>query len=215
MPVLHGLHRRLTPQGGLRQLRVGEVDLAYQGLLQIKGAVEAVGFHHVADAAVESFHHAIGLRRLWWGQAVLDAQFSVEPVELVADGWCPIGKFFSTIGQYLGYDDRAGPVQIALEAPRIVGGLGGHDPHKDPTRRAVDGDEQATPTALIDHLRQIFRISMQEAGLAGIEGLVRPNGGLWPQSIEIAYPVAAQTPMQARARHIWVQKLTGYRQQII
>ena len=30
----------------------------------------------------------IGLGRLWWGQAVFDAQFGAEEVELVLSGWC-------------------------------------------------------------------------------------------------------------------------------
>ena len=64
VPILHRLHWRSAPQSCLRQRGVVEVDIAHQGLLQIKGTVEAVGFQHVADAAVEAFDHAIGLGRL-------------------------------------------------------------------------------------------------------------------------------------------------------
>jgi len=63
--------------------------IAHQGLLQVKGAVETVGFEHVADAAVEPLHHSVGLGRLRRRQAMLDAQFGAELVELVLAGRCP------------------------------------------------------------------------------------------------------------------------------
>jgi len=69
------------------------LDIAHQGLLQVKGAVETVGFEHVADAAVEPLHHSVGLGRLRRRQAMLDAQFgaqfSAELIELVLAGRCP------------------------------------------------------------------------------------------------------------------------------
>jgi len=65
------------------------MNIAHQGLLQVKGAVEALGLQHVADAAVEALNHAVGLGRLWWCQAVFDAQFGAEQVELMLPGWRP------------------------------------------------------------------------------------------------------------------------------
>ena len=47
------------------------------------------GAQHVADAAVEPFHHSVGLGRLRRRQAVLDAQFGAEQVELVLAGRGP------------------------------------------------------------------------------------------------------------------------------
>ena len=64
------------------------MDIAHQGLLQVKGAVKSVGFQDVTDATVEALNHGVGLGRLWWGQAVFDAQFGAEEVELVLSGWC-------------------------------------------------------------------------------------------------------------------------------
>ena len=61
VPVVHGLHWRSAAQDGLRQLRVVECDVSHEGLLEVEGAVEAVGFQHIGDAAVESFGHAVGL----------------------------------------------------------------------------------------------------------------------------------------------------------
>jgi len=63
------------------------MEIAHQGLLQVKGAVEAVGSQHVADAAIEALDHPVGLGRFRRCQAVLDAQFGAELVELMAAGW--------------------------------------------------------------------------------------------------------------------------------
>jgi len=55
VPVLDGLYRRSAPQGGLRQLRVVTMNITYQCLFEVKGAVEIVGFNQVTDAALEAF----------------------------------------------------------------------------------------------------------------------------------------------------------------
>ncbi len=57
-----------APRGkgnGMWQLRVVEMDIAHWSLLQVKGRVEAVGPQHVADAPVEAFGHAMGLRMVF------------------------------------------------------------------------------------------------------------------------------------------------------
>ncbi len=64
------------------------MDIAHQGVLQVKGAVEAVGFQHIADASVEPLHHPVGLGRLGRRQGVLDAQFGADLVELMVARWC-------------------------------------------------------------------------------------------------------------------------------
>ncbi len=91
VPVLHGLHRRSAPRGGLWQLRAVEMDIAHQGLLQVKGAVEVVALQHLLDPSVEALDHAIGLGVLRRGQAVFDPEVAAELVELVLAGRCPAG----------------------------------------------------------------------------------------------------------------------------
>ena len=55
---------------------------------------------------------------------------------------------------------------------------------------------------------------MEKAGLIALERLVRFRRGFGPQGIEIAYPMAAQAAIRARARHMRVEKLTANGQQI-
>ncbi len=71
------------------QLRVVEMNIAHQGLLRVKGTIEAVGFEYVANPAVAALDQAIGLRGLWRREAVFDAQLSAELVILMGSGWCP------------------------------------------------------------------------------------------------------------------------------
>ena len=60
-----------------------QVHVAMQGRPQVLARPEVMGLQDVADAAIEAFHHAIGLRRLRLGQTMLDAQGLAELVELV------------------------------------------------------------------------------------------------------------------------------------
>ena len=80
---LHGLKRGFTAQRGLRQLMIVQVHVAMQGHPQVLARPEVMGLQDVADAAIEAFHHAIGLRRPTLGQTMLDAQGLAEQVELV------------------------------------------------------------------------------------------------------------------------------------
>ena len=40
----------------------------------------------ILDPPVESLNHAVGLRRLWWGQTVVDAKFGAQRVKLMFAG---------------------------------------------------------------------------------------------------------------------------------
>jgi len=52
-----------TPTG---QLMVVQGDEAMQGLLQVFTRLEVVGLQDVADAPIETLHHAVGL----WGSGL-------------------------------------------------------------------------------------------------------------------------------------------------
>ena len=106
-------------------------------------------------------------------------------------------------------------MQIPQESAGIRGSFGGHDPHKHPPCRAINGHEEIAPGGLIRHLRQVFHVEMQEAGLISLECPVRLCGRLGSQGIEIADPMAAQTAVQARARHIRVEEFTTNGQKIV
>jgi len=89
-PFFHGLDREFASQRRLRKLMVVQDDIALQGLRQVFTGFEVVRLQDVADAAVASFHHSIGLRSSWLGQAVLDAKRFTQLVEFVLPGWLAV-----------------------------------------------------------------------------------------------------------------------------
>jgi len=69
---------------------------------------------HLLYPTVELFDHAVGLRRFWWGQAVLDAELGTELVELMlarrstlAQAEEAIGELFSVVRENRADADRA------------------------------------------------------------------------------------------------------------
>ena len=87
----------------------------------------------------ESLDHAVGLRVLRRGQAMVDAQVAAEQVELVLAGGGtfakteqPISEFLAVIGENGPDLHRAGPFEIAQEPAGIGGSLGAVDADKDP-----------------------------------------------------------------------------------
>ena len=111
-------------------------------LLQTGPAIEVVRRQDLANAAVETLHHAVGLRRFRPGQPMLDAQLFAELVELVVTGGAlgsrpeqPVRELLAVVGEQGPYSDRAGLVQLAQEAPGRRGALVGADIYKDLGKR--------------------------------------------------------------------------------
>ena len=65
------------------------------------------------------------------------------------------------------------------------------------------------------HLRQILHVHMQVAGLIGLARLVLGAWRFRLQVAQVAHPMPSQTPVEAGARHLRVQKLPDHRQQIV
>ena len=61
LPVLHRLNGRSLPESFLRNVVIVQMAVAPDRCLQIVSGVEAVGGEHLADPAVESLDHAVGL----------------------------------------------------------------------------------------------------------------------------------------------------------
>ena len=126
-----------------------------------------------------------------------------------------ISKLLAVVGQQFVYLDRAGLVQGVQKGLGTGVCLVGLDGHKHSARGPVDSHKQVAPLCLVLHLRQVLHVHVQEPRLVTLEGLV---GLLWSgrfEGIEIAYAVAAQAPVQPRARDSRAQKFARDGQQII
>ena len=81
-------------------------------------AVESVCHEHIDNAPIEVLDHAVGARRAWLGQAVLNVQGLAQLVKLmVARGLAltagkqPVGEILAVVGQNFLHLDRARLVQ--------------------------------------------------------------------------------------------------------
>jgi hypothetical protein len=50
---------------------------------------------------VESFNHAVCLRRLWWGQTMVDAEFAAQRIELMFASRCTLAQAKETVSKLL------------------------------------------------------------------------------------------------------------------
>ena len=206
----------------MRQLVVVQGHVTQQGLLHILTAVEPVGLQNVRYATVEALHHAVGSRGSWLGQPVLDPQLLAQLVQLMvaaglalAAGKQAVRELLAVVGQQLGDPDRTGLVQCLEEGLCTGGCLVGLELHKHPACSPVNGHEQVAPAALVLHLGQVLHVHVHIARLVALERLVHRLWLLGLEGVEIARSMAAQAPIQTRARDMGTNELSGDRQQVI
>ena len=207
-PILHGLERGFAAQRGLRQLMIVQVHVAMQGCPQVLARPEVMGLQDVADAAIEAFHHTVGLRRPGLGQSVLDAQGLAELVELVRAARLTVLGAEQAVGELLAVVaslklrlrlvfgqkpsdlDRAVLVQGMQKGPRASCALVG-----------VDGDVYLAGGAIGRHEEIALRWSCWTTACARVYHRPLPAGGR---------PMAHQQAMQRRARHAFVNELAHH-----
>ena len=143
LPVLEGVDRRATLEGGLRELAVVKTDVAQQGLFQVLAAADVVALQHVLDPAVAALDHAVGCWSHRRGQTVLDAELGAEPVELVVAGGRAaaqseqtVGELIAVVGEHPSDLHRRRAPQIAEKPAGTGGGLRRVDAREDPSRVA-------------------------------------------------------------------------------
>jgi hypothetical protein len=98
---------------------------------------------------VEPLNHAVGLRRLWWGQTVVDAKFGAQRVKLMFAGRRTLAQAKEAVSELLTIIRKNGAnVQRtrALKVTQETSGIGGRfvaiDTNEHPPRGAIDGDKQ-------------------------------------------------------------------------
>ena len=164
---------------------------------------------HLLYPTVEPFDHAVGLRRFWWGQAVLDAELGTELVELMlarrstlAQAEEAIGELFSVVRENRADADRAGTLKIAQEAPGIRSSLCLENADENPPCRPVDGHEEVAARSFVSHLGQILHVDVDIARLVSLEGAVFGPRRLCLQVTQVADAMPTQTAVQTRARDV-------------
>lgn len=74
MPFLERLNRRLMFQGTLRYVVIVDFQIVAQGRFKLGGGAETGLVDDLADAAVEAFDHAVGLRMARRNETMLDLE---------------------------------------------------------------------------------------------------------------------------------------------
>jgi len=131
----------------------------HQRLLQILAAGEQVGFEHIGNTAVEALDHAVGFRRAWLGQAMLNAQRLTQLIKLMVSrglaltvGKKPVGELLAVVGKDFLHPDRASLVQGAQKRACSSDRLVALDLNKHPARGPVNCHKQIAPAGLARHL---------------------------------------------------------------
>jgi len=211
-------------QGLLRELLIIDLDVALDGIGQVRGGVEAGGTQHVGDAAVEAFDHTIGLRGSGRDEPMLDTVVGTDAIKSMGTGRLAlagsaeaVGKFLTIVGEDLSDCER----RLLDQALEETAGRGCRfvleNLHVHPAGGAINGGEEVLTLVLIRHLGEVLEIDAYKAGGVSLEGLHRRLGAfiLGHQGLEVGDSMAAQTAVQAGAGEVRVDELTGHRQQVI
>ena len=96
-----------------------------------------------------------------------------SPFEFYLDG--SIRNYNYVLGsapdQHTNFNAQGGELGAFAGRAGIRGSFGGHDAHKHPPCRAINGHEEIAPGSFVRHLRQVFDVHMDETGFVGFEGL--------------------------------------------
>ena len=149
---------------------VGKLVAAQQALQGVVRA-DAHDQHLPSDAAVEAFDHAVGLRRVGLGRAMLHAQGAAGGLEAVG------GEATAAGGQHVNDAEGKGGPGLSEEGGGAGFGFLVLDRQVDHARGAVDGNAEiasAGPGADHVQLGQVLDADVQEAKV----GLFEPFGAL-------------------------------------
>jgi hypothetical protein len=91
----------------------------------------------------------------------------------------------------------------------------GVDADEDPSRGAVDRDEEIPAAFFVGHLRQVFHVEVEIAGLIGLERFVRRLLSLRLKLTKISRPMSSQAAVKPGARDVRVHKLPHHGEQIV
>ncbi len=163
------LVRRLAVEHALAAGVVGGVEAAQQ-LLELLVGPDGDAEHLAADAAVEALHHAVRVRRIGFGVAVLRAEFGAGPGE-------GRGEAAAVVGQHVGEAEGEGGRGLPQEGDGAPLGLVVLDREVHRARAPVDGDVEVSLAPLAVgglQLGQVLDVDVDEAEVVVLERALAP-----------------------------------------
>ena len=182
------------------------------------------GVQYFADAPIEPLHHAVGLRVARRRQPVLDTVLGAKLIEgMVPRGFAfllgeAVGEGLVIVREQFGDDERGLLPEVVEKAQGGLLRLVLVPLQVDPAASPVDGHEQVGAAVLVGHRRQVLDVDMHVARLIILERLLRLvllALGPWYQRLELRDTMTHQKPLQSRAPHIRLDKLTHDNQQVV
>jgi hypothetical protein len=224
LPILQGLDGGDVAQCTLGDGVIIESSITKDRVFEALGGIEAIGHQDLADAAIETLDHAVGLGVSGLDETMIDAMESASPVKGVCAAWPAfagrteaIGKLLAVVGQDACDGERSGFDQAFQEALGRGGGFVPEEFDVHPARGPVDGSEQILAFGLIGHLGQVLHIDIDEARLVVLERLGSQPLVLFfgQQGLEIRDAVPAQAAVEARPRHGRMDEFSRDDEQIV
>ena len=156
LPFFECLNWRLMFERALRNTVVVDFGVVAQGRFKLCGVLKAGLIDDLADASVETFDHAVGLRMTWRNEAMLDRGAFALNIEYMFAGWYPVAVFIlfpageackltAVIGEQFDDFDRTGRLDFGQEIDTAAVGLIIVDVHVYPADGTVNRDEQIAP----------------------------------------------------------------------
>jgi hypothetical protein len=81
VPVFHGLQGCSALKNRLWELFFIKQYITVHRRFQGLPCLEMMTLEDIQSAPVGSLNHAVGLKRLWWGQTMVDAEFGAQRVD--------------------------------------------------------------------------------------------------------------------------------------
>ena len=192
-------------------------NLAGQGLFQVGGGLEARGRQHLADAAIAALDPAVSLRMTRLDEPVFDPVVIADAIAAMTPGRIAFARSAAAIRQDGLAFERRFIDQTLEKSGGIFGGFLVQDLHVNPPGGAINGDKQIAMRGFVRQLRPILDIGVNETRLIILKGFKRLVVALLlgAQGLEISNALATPATLQARARHVRLEKLAGDRQQVV
>jgi hypothetical protein len=101
VPVLYGLQGCAALKNRLWELFFIKQYITVHRRFQGLPCLEMMTLEDIQNAPVESLNDAVCLRRLWWGQTIIDAEFAAQRIELMFASRCTLAQAKETVNERL------------------------------------------------------------------------------------------------------------------
>jgi hypothetical protein len=131
VPVFHGLQGCSALKDRLWELFLIKQYITVHSRIEGFPCLEMMTLEDIQSAPVGSLNHAVGLKRLWWGQTMVDAEFGAQRVDPLLASRGTLAQVKETISKLLTVANVARTVGAIIgNSVRMVRMRSGHAPLK-------------------------------------------------------------------------------------